>query len=233
MLKELGFEQTALGEITLRLRHDGVLGRDVHEIKLNDEFLMSSAFTDGEIALADIALSASEKSAPNVMVGGLGLGYTAQAALVHPSVQSVTVVEALSTIIGWHRDELLPLGPILMADARCRIVEKDFFALAVQENGFTQASGHPIDILLLDIDHSPRHRLIDDQVEFYCAQSLSQLHHQLTAGGIFAMWSNDAADQAFIEELSQIFTCVDAEEVHFANPYSGGQASNTIYIAKK
>ena len=55
MLQELAFESTVLGEISLRSRHDPVLAEDVYEVKLNDEYLMSSAFTAGEIALADLA----------------------------------------------------------------------------------------------------------------------------------------------------------------------------------
>ena len=233
MLKELGFEQTPLGEISLRQRHDSVLGRDVHEIKLNEEFLMSSAFTAGEIALADIALGESKKLAPHVMVGGLGLGYTAQAALAHAKTHRVTIIETLPSIIQWHRESLLPLGPELINDARCKIVEGDFFALAAQTKGFRQVAGHSIDILLLDIDHSPRHRLIDGQPGFYHAESLAQMAHQLNEDGVFAMWSNDAPDDTFLLELSRVFSAATCQQIFFENPYSGGQSSNTIYLAHK
>ena len=103
MFQELAFESTALGDISLRSRHDPVLGEDVYEVKLNDEYLMSSAFTAGEIALADLALKEAQAESLNVIVGGLGLGYTAAAALKDNRVQSVTVVEAfgLVRIVHW------------------------------------------------------------------------------------------------------------------------------------
>ena len=51
-IEELAWRETPWGEINLRRRQDPVLGRDVYEVKLGDEFLMSSAFTAAEVALA-------------------------------------------------------------------------------------------------------------------------------------------------------------------------------------
>ena len=233
MFQELAFESTALGDISLRSRHDPVLGEDVYEVKLNDEYLMSSAFTAGEIALADLALNEAQAESLNVIVGGLGLGYTAAAALKDNRVQRVTVVEALPPVIDWHQRHLIPLGQSLSADPRCHFVLADFFDVATQSHGFQDITGNEVDVLLLDIDHSPRHRLLENQREFYDAASLSLVAEQLTKHGIFAIWSNDAPDDQFTDELSRSFTKAYAEQVWFENPYSGGKSSNTIYIAKR
>src|SRR5665647_3588243 len=84
--EELDFRPTAMGVLSLRRRRQLGSGLDVYEIKLGDEFLMSSLFTVAEIALARLGLAALQRSDLDVVVGGLGLGYTAQAVLEHAAV---------------------------------------------------------------------------------------------------------------------------------------------------
>ena len=83
--EELDYCDTQLGELILRRRRIPMLENEVvHEIILNGEFLMSSLFHAVEEALADLGLAAVETSGGgslDVVVGGLGLGYTAAAAL--------------------------------------------------------------------------------------------------------------------------------------------------------
>ena len=233
MIKELAFADSPLGEINLRCRYDTYLQTDVFEVKLGEEFLMSSAFTAGEIALAELALKQTARDNLNVVVGGLGLGYTAEAALKDSRVSSVTVIEALSPVIDWYERHLVPLSAALNADPRCRFVHADFFALATKENGFRQHLDHDIDIILLDIDHSPSHRLVASEQNFYTADCLAMLAQQLCDNGVFAMWSNDAPATPFLDELHQVFSSAITEEISFPNPYTGGESRNTIYIAQK
>ena len=119
--EELDYRQTPLGELILRrrraLRMDG---RDIFEVKLNDEYLMSSLFHDGEVALTDLGLSGLTGESWDVVVGGLGLGYTAAAALNYDRVARLIVVEALAPVIGWHQRQLVPNGTLLSKDVRCR-----------------------------------------------------------------------------------------------------------------
>ena len=89
---------------------------------------MSSQFTASEIALARIGLAQVTGTDIDVLVGGLGLGYTARAVLEETRVRSLVVVEALREVIEWHESELLPLGPALTSDHRCRLSHDDFFA---------------------------------------------------------------------------------------------------------
>ena len=137
LFEQIDSQPSSLGEITLRRRRIPALGdRDIYEVKLGEEFLMSSMFVDAEVALADLGLNAVEGEQLKVVVGGLGLGYTAEAALKHERVSELLVVDALDTVIHWHQQEKVPLGKVLNADPRCRYVLGSFFDLAVSESGF-------------------------------------------------------------------------------------------------
>ncbi|MGI9332918.1 MAG: spermidine synthase [Gammaproteobacteria bacterium] len=240
--EELDYRQTRLGELILRRRRDPLLGGPaIYEVKLNDEYLMSSAFTAGETALADLGLGAltgpeagpcaGAVTALDVLVAGLGLGYTAAAALRHEGVRSLLVVDALAEVIEWHERALIPLGAELAADPRCRFAQADFFS-CVRGQGFDPAtSGQRYHAILLDIDHSPGHWLNPANAGFYESRGLSDLERHLHPGGVFAMWSNDEPDGEFLVRLTGTFARACAHPVEFDNPYTGNDASCTIYVA--
>lgn len=229
--EEIDWRPTPMGEISLRRRRDPVLGADVYEVKLGDDFLMSSAFTAGEIALARLGLAESPGGDLDVVVGGLGLGYTAQAVLEDARVRSLFVVEALGEVIEWHEHELLPLSPRLVADDRCRLVQGDFFALAA--TGLDPAEdGRLLHAVLLDIDHSPRHVLHPRHAPFYEPDGLRRVAERLHPGGVFALWSNDPPDEDFGAALADVFAHSAAHVVEFDNPLQGRAAANTVYVAR-
>ncbi|MDQ1658867.1 MAG: hypothetical protein QOD41_3950, partial [Cryptosporangiaceae bacterium] len=91
-ITELGWRATPMGEISLRRRRDPVSGGDVYEIKLDDEYLMSSLFTVAEVEVARLALAELTGTDLDVAVGGLGLGYTARTVLEDSAVRSLLVV---------------------------------------------------------------------------------------------------------------------------------------------
>jgi hypothetical protein len=104
LFEELDYRPTPIGALVLRRRREARLGVDVLEIKLGEEHLMSDLFTASEIALAELGLAACAGEGLDVVVGGLGLGYTARAALGEPRLGSLVVVEYLEAVIDWHRD---------------------------------------------------------------------------------------------------------------------------------
>lgn len=231
--EELDYRNTQLGELILRRRSDPLFGgRAVYEVKLNDEYLMSSLFTAGETALAELALGACSHPALDVLVGGLGLGYTAAAALRHESLRSLLVVDALAEVIGWHDRALVPLGPELTADPRCRLLQADFFD-GIKDKGFdSERPGQRYHAILLDIDHSPGHWLNAANAGFYEPAGLGALGQHLHPGGVFAMWSNDGPNESFLAALDGAFEHARACPVQFDNPYTGKDAGCTIYIAR-
>lgn len=225
-----------MGEISLRRRRIPALGdRDIYEIKLGDEFLMSSAFVEGEIALADLALDAVAGENLRVVVGGLGLGYTAAAVLKNNRVRDLIVVEVLDTVIQWHRQTLVPLGATLTADPRCRFVLGNFFDIATNPyKGFEPGKPpEPVDAILLDIDHSPMAFLNERNSDFYTPPSLLRMTRHLRSGGVFAMWSNEAVDEDFLNLLSGVFATVDSHVISFDNPLQDTHSANTIYVTRR
>lgn len=222
-----------MGALSLRRRRELSLGIEVYEIKLDDDFLMSSLFTVSEIALARLGLAAVSGTALEVLVGGLGLGYTARAALQDERVVSLRVIDTLAEVIAWHQQGLLPFEPLLATDARCEMVHADFFSILDSASvGFDRARpGRGFHAILLDIDHSPRHLLKPAHAGLYAPAGLRCLAKSLHPGGVFALWSNDPPDEAFSAALAEVFATSKAEIVRFHNPLQQRDATSTIYLA--
>jgi len=231
-LEYLDAQQTPMGVISLRRRIDPESGHDVYEAKLDDEFLMSSLFTAAEVEVARLALAELPGEQLDVVVGGLGLGYTAATVLADDRVRSLVVVDALGEVIDWHRRGLLPLAESITADPRCRLQHGDFFALSAGDGFGADAPGQQFDAVIVDIDHSPRELLHPSHAAFYTADGVQQLARHLRPGGVFSLWSNDPPDAAYHEVLSAVFDDVRAEVVRFDSAIDGRDASNTVYLAR-
>ncbi len=230
----LAYDETRLGVLSLFRRHHAGLGIDLLEVRLGDEHLMSSLFTAGEIALATLGLGRVVGEGLDVVVGGLGLGYTAHAALDDARVATLQVIEALPEVISWHRAGLVPDTAGLAEDARVALVAGDFFAMALGEVGLDPARpARRFDAILLDVDHTPDHVLDASHAALYTVEGLQALRRWLTDGGVFALWSDDAPEQGFLTRLAEVFDDVAAEVVDFPNRLTGGTSSNTVYLARR
>lgn len=233
--EELDFRKTAMGDLSLRRRRVPLLeNREIYEVVLGDAFLMSSLFHDVEVALADLCLT--DREGPlDVVVGGLGLGYTAEAVLRHSAVRSMVVVEAMDAVIEWHVKGLVPLGAGLAADPRCRFVHDNFFGLAAQpDRGFDpEHPGSKFHAILLDIDHSPRNLLDPSHAPFYLPEGMQTLARHLLPGGIFGIWSDDPPDADFLRVLGEVFPNPEARIVKFPNPLLDCESASTVYLANR
>lgn len=231
IFEELDRQSTPIGEISLRRRLEPTLLIDLFEVKIGEDGLMSSLITDGEEAVSTLGLAATSNPSLDVLVGGLGLGYTAATALQDERVRSLRVIEALEPVIDWHRRHLVPMAQTLTDDARCEFVHGDFFDIAA--GGFALEGVGPgsFDAILLDIDHSPRHLLDPKNAAFYGAAGTEIVARSLRSGGVFSLWSNDPPDDDYLTILDDVFHTASAEIVTFANPLTGIDTSSTIYVA--
>ena len=228
--EELDWQQTRMGELTLRRRADPETGELIYEVKLKDEYLMSSLFTVAEEALATLGLAAAEGGDLDVLVGGLGLGYTAATALHDDRVRSLDVIDALPAVIGWHERELLPVSARLVRDPRTSLVHDDFFALVRRA---PESDDARYDVILLDVDHSPRHTLDPTHADLYTESGLASLARHLRERGVFALWSDDPPDAEFLAILAEVFDDAAAHVVAFDNRLTGGTSSNSVYVATR
>lgn len=181
---EIARAESGRGELVLReRRQEGAA--PVLELRANGMFVMDTRETSSELALARAAL-ATIAEPREVVIGGLGLGYTLQAVLADPRVEHVSVVEVEEALIQWMRDGTVPHGRALLADRRVRIVNADL-AMAVAE-----ARGH-YDVVLLDVDNGPNHLVHTANEALYQPPFLRRVHQMLHPGGILAVWSMDEA----------------------------------------
>ncbi len=242
VFEELDYQKTPLGDISLRRRSEPRLnGKILYEVKLNDDFLMSSLFTEAEIQLTRLGLAALRSnrgrnfnSDPylDIIVGGLGLGYTAVAALEDPSVKSLRVIDVMEPVIDWHQRGLVPLGEKLTSDPRCTLVHADFFEVATSSGGFDPSDpDRLVHAVLLDIDHSPSHWLNSGNSIFYTESALTKMAEKIHPGGVFGLWSNDPPEDEFTNLLDSVFESTESHIVTFPNPYTGGESTNTVYLA--
>lgn len=228
--EELDVQSTRLGLLTLRRRFDLVLDAEIYEVKLGDEFLMSSAFTVAERELARMGMAATPGEDLDVLVGGLGLGYTAVEALRDDRIRSLTVIDGLREVIGWHERGLLP-ETALTSDARTALVEEDFFALMRGEASLRGDGPTLFHAILLDIDHTPRHLLHPSHADLYTVDGLRRLRQHLHGNGVFALWSDDPPDEDFMASLDAAFATTSSDVITFPNPLTRGESTATIYLA--
>jgi len=222
----LACEPSRLGVLCLRRRELlGEPGTVVTEITLNHELLMSSQSTASERALAGGALGMHAGTDLTVLVGGLGLGYTAREALACERVGRVEVVEFLPEVIGWLKRGLLPLAAELKGDRRFAVVEGDVY------DRLSRPPERMFDLILIDVDHSPEERLDAAAGSFYTEEGLSAAKEHLAPGGVLAVWSY-AESSPFADALGRVFREVRVQPVSVENRLIGAEHTDWLFFAR-
>lgn len=225
-LEILAYEETSLGPICLRRREPASLqGVVVTEVTLNHEFLMSSLYTDSEQALSAMAIQMHGGNQLRVMVAGLGLGYSAFAALESSQVAHVEVVELLPQVIGWLNDGLVPLSEHLTGNSRLLVTQADAYAK------LANAPDEKYDLILIDVDHSPDDRLgAGDSLAFYSTEGLASAKKHLRPGGVLGVWSY-AESSPFADALRMSFKTVRVEPVTHHNELIDEEHTDWLFFA--
>lgn len=229
--EELAWTRSPFGELVLRRREIPGLGTGpIHEITVDGEMLMSSWLDASERALAQHTLAVVTGEALDVVVGGLGLGRSVQAALEDPRVACVHVVEIVPEVIAWHAQGLIPWGPALLEDPRVRLHRADFFAWIEAPARDVGAPERP-HAVLVDIDHRPDALLDPHNARFQGPASLARLAARLAPGGAFGFWSAGLAQPDFLARLEGAFAHVTSQEVRVDNPMIDAEQVDTVYVA--
>ncbi|MEU0245279.1 spermidine synthase [Streptomyces sp. NPDC006235] len=193
------------GEVVLR-RHGGRL-----EIIANGCFLMDTSDGRSERRLVDAALDAlTGRDRPEVLIGGLGVGFSLAHAAANPRWGGITVVERERAIVEWHRDgPLSPFSAEALADPRTEIVEADLVA-------YVNETSDTYDALCLDIDNGPGWTVTESNEILYGEAGLASCVRVLRPGGVLAVWSAQPSPE-FEETLRNVgFQQVRTEEIPVA-----------------
>lgn len=179
---------TPRGEIALRERTEGDL--TVHELVVAGVFAMDSRETSTEVLLAETALAASGSPA-RVLVGGLGLGYTAVAVLKDARVRRLDVVEIEEDLVMWARLGLTPTLGLLARHPRATLHAADVASVLTGADGTADDEGPtgPWDVVLLDVDNGPSFLVHEDNRRLYSPDALAGALAQVAPGGILAIWA--------------------------------------------
>lgn len=222
----LAYEPTELGMLCLRRRE--LLcepGTIITEVTLNHEFLMSSYLTASEKALSEVALTMHTGSELRVLVGGLGLGYTARAALESSRVASCEVVEFLPQVISWLSEGIVPLSEELNAEDRLTVAQGDVYRRLLD----VPVDSH--DLILIDVDHSPDENLSSANGQFYTADGLQRAKQHLAENGVLGVWSY-AESSPFADALHQVFREVRIEPVTVFNNLVNEEQTDWLFFAR-
>ncbi|MEU0007758.1 spermidine synthase [Streptomyces sp. NPDC006314] len=166
------------GEVVLR-RHGALL-----QIIANGCFLMDTSDGRSERLLVDAAYAALDgRPAPDVLIGGLGVGFSLAHAAADPRWGRIVVVEREPAVIGWHHHgPLSELSAAALADPRTEIVEADLVS-------YVNETSDTFDALCLDIDNGPAWTVTEDNDGLYSTAGLLACARVLRPGGVFAVWS--------------------------------------------
>lgn len=195
-------EVARAGAMVLRNRIDDA-GAEVLELRVNGVFVMDTAQTETEEALARTALGLVDRPR-RVLVAGLGLGFTMHEVLADPRVEHVRVVEVEDALVGWMRDGTIPHGPGFLADDRLEVVVAD------ARQAIAESRSATYDLVLLDVDNGPGFLVYEYNAALYQAGFLRQVREVLRPGGALAVWSSaESAElqRALGEVFGDVTTC--------------------------
>jgi spermidine synthase len=209
------------GDGELRLMQRGT----EFSIRLDHNELMNSRLTGSEEALATIACGRIQaRNRPQILIGGLGMGFTLRIALAVVGTDArIIVAELVPAVLAWARGPLLEVFGKSLTDPRVSIRESDVGHLI-------RTGRSTFDAILLDVDNGPGGLTRKGNDALYDLEGLSAARAALSPGGILAVWSS-GPDLNFTRRLRK--TGFDVDEVRVRANGSRGGARHVIWIATR
>jgi spermidine synthase len=198
---------------------------DEYVLRVRGHLLMSSRLHGSEEALAEAGCAGlGATSRAQVLVGGLGFGYTVRAALdrLGPGAR-VTVAELLPAVVAWNRGLLAPLARAPLEDPRVSVVEGDVRALLGR-------SRNTFDAILLDVDNGPSALTQEDNRSLYSLTGLGVAASALRPGGTLVVWSA-SEDPGFVRRMEEVDLTVQVQHPSARGGKKG--ARHTLFIGRR
>lgn len=194
-------------------------------IKLGSNELMNSRLTATEQALATLACDRIKtRTAPKILIGGLGMGFTLRAALIVLGAQAkIEVAELVPAVVAWARGPMAELFGDSLVDPRVTIRETDVVDMI-------RAARADYDAILLDVDNGPNGIVRKANDRLYDVNGLAAAHTALKPGGVLAVWSS-ADDAKFTARLRKSGFGVSENAVRAKGPQ--GRAQHFIWVAAR
>ena len=194
-------------------------------IMLGANELMNSRLSGSEEAMSTLAAARIVGvKTPQVLIGGLGMGFTLRTALqAFGARASIEVAELVPEIVDWAREPMAHLHEGTLDDPRVRIHVGDVGAMI-------RSSAGAYDAILLDVDNGPDGLSREGNDALYTAQGLQQARRALKPGGVLVVWSS-GPDPRFTQRLRKSGFAVDEEIVRARR--TGGGARHTIWLAQR
>jgi len=158
-----------------------------------------------------------------VLIGGLGMGFTARAALdVLARDAEVVVVESVAAVVRWNREVIGHLAREPLADPRLSVVEADVV------DAIAEAASR-YDVILLDVDNGPSAFTTFKNRRLYSADGLQSARKALRRGGVLGVWST-FQDARFTARLRAVGFEPAAKRVLAGD---GSQRRHVIWLARR
>lgn len=186
--------------------------------------LMNSRVFNSEQELAKLGCAhIKNKEHTEVLVGGLGMGYTLASALECVTANSkVTVAELIPEVVEWNRGPLGECAGKPLADKRAQVRLGDIAELIKQEKP-------DFDAILLDVDNGPEGITNNNNNWLYSPVGLRALYNNLRPKGMLAVWSA-GPDSKFITQLKKAGFKVTHKTVRASR---GKGSRHVIFLAEK
>lgn len=153
-------------------------------VQLDGKIFLTSRRHGSEEVLARVGCARLMASAPKVLIGGLGFGFTLRAALdALPDSAKVVVSEVSPAVVEWNRGALAESHGNVLDDPRVEVIVGDVQTVLHKHRG-------TFDVVLLDLDNGPFGGSIEDLQSLYSVGGLSSVRASLKEGGRLAVWSS-------------------------------------------
>ena len=208
-------------EVELRLMRRGT----EFSMMLGPNELMNSRLSGSEEALATLACKRlGAVKGPQLLIGGLGMGFTLRAALavLGPDAR-ITVAELVPAVIAWARGPMAGIFGDSLKDPRATIREADVADVI-------GARASAFDAVLLDVDNGPEGLIRKANDALYDAKGLKAIRRALRPGGVLAVWSS-GPHPAFAKRLRD--AGFDVNEVNLRATTRRSGARHVIWFATK